>query len=130
MPFTPHPWGPDYIPIFNETTEDPINDFVDPGSIYFTPSMIEKWEAANDAWLKKERVSSRHKPDVPALSYVADSGTTSVDYSKGDFRLNILVILGGILLLGALVGIWNGRLLHIGKNYKTAAECEGFLKTV
>ena len=129
LPFTPHPWGPDYIYPFNETTEDPILDFVDPGSIYFTSAMAEKWEQANESWFRNKGAL------LPPLDASASFNenvvrTESFSFSKEISMLGFLLFLGGVLLFGALVGIWDGRILHIGKSHRAASESDGFLKTV
>mmetsp|Transcript_20911 Transcript_20911/g.29022 ORF Transcript_20911/g.29022 Transcript_20911/m.29022 type:complete len:610 (+) Transcript_20911:1-1830(+) len=55
VPFVEHPWGPDYIPKYNTTTEVYM-DVRDPGSIYFNKDgdMLEAWIRA-DAEMQRTR---------------------------------------------------------------------------
>jgi len=46
IPFVEHPWGPEYIPRFDNETEAFL-DARDPGSIYFDESMRAAWEEAD-----------------------------------------------------------------------------------
>jgi hypothetical protein len=48
VPFEEHPWGVDYIPKYDEGTEEYV-DVRDPGSVYFdqTPGMMEAWQRAD-----------------------------------------------------------------------------------
>ena len=43
VPFSPHHWGPDFIPPFDPVTEDPLypQNAFDPGSIYYTPDISQ-----------------------------------------------------------------------------------------
>lgn len=91
--------------------------------------MAAKWEQANELW--STRKDAFHQTlDKTAYSAVIVPEIEFFSYSKEIGMLGFLFLLGGILLIGALVGMWDGRLLHIGKSHRTVAEGDGFLKTV
>jgi hypothetical protein len=75
VPFAEHPWGPEYIPQFNATSEAFI-DLRDPGSIYYDPDdrkMVEAWMKADELHRKGQRhISQDPSAGVPLhLSAIA-----------------------------------------------------------
>lgn len=131
VPFSPHPWGPDYIPPFDDLTEDPISTVVDPGSIYFSPDMMDKWDEIN-ARHQEEQVHIK----VPALPVIFDSAAAIqlvkespfLASSASDHTLSFAIIC--VFLILSILGLVYGRYLHIGKNHKHVFLRPEVVKTV
>lgn len=72
IPYTEHPWGPDYIPKFNIETLA-FEDVRDPGSIYFdrnSSEMMNQWIAADQ----------QHKLSLLGKSSSSNSNSNSNNY--------------------------------------------------
>jgi hypothetical protein len=87
VPFVEHPWGPDYIPVFHNVSEEFL-DVRDPGSIYFNEGLRAAWEAADDAHHRhRHQVGSSRVPQSPVLLGVGSSSALGASTPARDTAL-------------------------------------------
>lgn len=124
--------GSDYVPAFDPVTEDLIEAIYDPGSIYFQPSMLERWEELDAA---HSRMNSQPTGSLILLKADVLVHEIQVDMPEdylSNARVHTFILMGALLFIFGVFAFFYSHLFHYGKDHKEVArnDTERYIKTV
>lgn len=122
--------GSEYIPSFDPVTEDLVEVTYDPGSIYFHPSMLEKWKELDEV---HSRINSSSKDNLFAeKAEVHDIHVDMLEDYLTNARVHTFILMGALLFIFGVFSFFYSHLFHYGKDYKDVArnDSERYIKTV